>query len=68
MDFKNVEKYLEDFGNQVVDDAKSNLSKSKDSMGKARGSTTLGNSIRMKVVATAKGFSTKFYMLDMGNF
>ena len=68
MDFKNVENYLKSLGDQVVADAKSNLSKSKDSKGKARGSTTLGNSIRMQVVATPKGFSTKFYMLDYGEF
>lgn len=61
MDTTNIEKYLNSFGQQVVNDAKSNLQSYK-------GSTALGNSIRFEVVPTDTGFSTKFYMLDYGEF
>jgi hypothetical protein len=33
-----------------------------------KGSTALGKSIRFKVVKDATGFSTKFYMLDYGEY
>ena len=61
MDIKNVERYLNSFGNQVVNDAKANLQK-------AKGNTALGQSIRFEVVPTATGFTTKFYMLDYGEY
>jgi hypothetical protein len=68
MDTKNVEKFLESFGENVIDKAKINMANSKDSMGKARGNTAIGKSIRFEVVPTATGFTTKFYMLDYGDF
>ena len=61
MDTKNIERYLNSFGGQVVKDSKALLKKEK-------GDTALGKSIRFKVVPTATGFSTKFYMLDYGTF
>ena len=68
MDTSNIENYLKSFGQNVVRDAKIELAASKDSMGKARGNTALGSSIRVEVVKTATGFSTKFYMDDYGTF
>ena len=68
MDTSNIERYLKSFGRNVVRDAKIELANSKDSMGKARGNTSLGSSIRVEVVKTATGFSTKFYMEDYGTF
>ena len=64
----NVERYLKQFGKQVVRDAKIELAASKDSMGKARGNTALANSIRVEVVPTDIGFDTKFYMDDYGTY
>ena len=61
MDTKNIENYLKSFGQNVVDDSKKLLYSEK-------GSTALGKSIRFKVVPTATGFSTKFYMDDYGTF
>ena len=61
MDTKSLEKYLDNFGQDVMAGAKAKLSKDK-------GNTALGQSIRFEVVPTAKGFSTKFYMLDYGTF
>jgi len=61
MDTKNIERYLNSFGGQVVKDSKTLLKKEK-------GDTALGKSIRFKVVPTAKGFDTKFYMDDYGTF
>ena len=68
MDTKSLEKYLNDFGNKVIKDAKDNMAASKDSMGKKRGDTAVGQSIRFEVVSDEKGFTTKFYMLDYGTF
>tara|TARA_R110002096_G_scaffold133786_2_gene284782 strand:+ start:409 stop:975 length:567 start_codon:yes stop_codon:yes gene_type:complete len=68
MDTKSVEKYLDQFGQNVIDKAKINMANSKDSTGKARGNTAVGQSIRFEVVPTDTGFSTKFYMLDYGEF
>ena len=56
-----VARYLESFGNQVVRD-------SKDLLQKDKGSTALGKSIRFKVVPTATGFDTKFYMENYGTY
>ena len=61
MDTSNIERYLNQFGQKVVNDAKLILNK-------AKGSTALGKSIRFEVVPTDTGFSTKFYMLDYGEF
>ena len=61
MDTTNIETYLNNFGQKVVDDAKANLQSDK-------GSTAVGRSIRFEVVPTDTGFSTKFYMLDYGEF
>jgi hypothetical protein len=68
METKNLENFLKSFGDNVVKEAKANLAASKDSMGKARGNTALGQSIRVEVVPTATGFSTQFYMLDYGEY
>ena len=68
MDTKSVENYLDQFGKNVIDKAKINMANSKDSKGKARGNTAVGQSIRFEVVPTDTGFSTKFYMLDYGEF
>ena len=56
-----LENYLKTFGQKVVDDAKKSLQKQK-------GSTALGKSIRFKVVPTATGFDTMFYMNDYGTY
>ena len=61
MDTKNIENYLQSFGQHVVDDSKKLLYSEK-------GSTALGKSIKFKVVPTATGFSTQFYMDDYGTF
>ena len=61
MNTKNIENYLNSFGQNVVDDSKKLLHSEK-------GRTALGKSIRFKVVPTATGFSTKFYMDDYGTF
>jgi hypothetical protein len=61
MDTANIERYLNSFGKHVVEDAKGLLQK-------AKGSTALGKSIRVKVVPTSIGFDTKFYMEDYGTF
>ena len=57
----NIERYLKSFGNQVVRDSKKLLRS-------AKGSTALGNSIRVEVIPTAIGFDTKFYMEDYGTY
>jgi len=61
VDTDNIERYLNSFGNQVVKESK-NLLKN------AKGSTSLGDSIRFKVTKEEGGFSTKFYMDDYGQF
>jgi hypothetical protein len=61
MNTKNIERYLNSFGQNVVNDSKKLLYSEK-------GSTALGKSIRFKVVKDATGFSTKFYMLDYGEY
>tara|TARA_R110000787_G_scaffold199757_1_gene310862 strand:- start:1023 stop:1556 length:534 start_codon:yes stop_codon:yes gene_type:complete len=62
MDTKNVENYLNSFGKQVVNRAKSNLGKAKG------GSTKLAQSIRFEVKSDAKGFVVKFYMDNYGEY
>ena len=61
MDTKNIENYLNSFGKQVVKD-------SRDLLQKAKGDTSLGNSIRFIVTAEDGGFSTKFYIEKYGQF
>ena len=61
MDTTRIEKYLKDFGDNVVASAQANLNKEK-------GNTALGQSINVKVVPDDKGFSVNFYMEDYGTF
>ena len=61
MDTKNIENYLKSFGQNVVNDSEKLLYSEK-------GSTALGKSIKFKVVRDATGFTTKFYMLDYGEY
>jgi hypothetical protein len=62
MDTKNVEKYLNSFGKQVVNRSKANLGKAKG------GGTKLAQSIRFEVNSDAEGFVVKFYMDNYGTF
>tara|TARA_R110002012_G_scaffold233863_1_gene407289 strand:+ start:1710 stop:2243 length:534 start_codon:yes stop_codon:yes gene_type:complete len=62
MDTKNIERYLNSFGKQVVNRAKGNLQKAKG------GGTALEQSIRFEVVTDADGFSVQFYMSNYGSF
>jgi len=61
MKVPSLENYLKTFGDKVVSDAKKSLQKQK-------GDTALGKSIRVKVVPTATGFDTMFYMDDYGTY
>ena len=61
MKTKNIENYLKSFGQQVVDESQRNLYLSK-------GSTALEMSIRFEVVPDAKGFTTRFYMDNYGEY
>tara|TARA_R110002051_G_scaffold100563_1_gene170912 strand:+ start:1600 stop:2139 length:540 start_codon:yes stop_codon:yes gene_type:complete len=61
MKVPSLENYLKTFGNKVVDEAKKSLKNQK-------GDTALGKSIRVKVVPTATGFDTMFYMNDYGTY
>jgi len=56
-----LENFLKTFGDKVVDEAKKSLKNQK-------GDTALGKSIRVKVVPTATGFDTMFYMNDYGTY
>tara|TARA_R100001244_G_scaffold7636_2_gene9904 strand:- start:2042 stop:2575 length:534 start_codon:yes stop_codon:yes gene_type:complete len=62
METKSVENYLNSFGKQVVNRAKSNLGKTKG------GSTKLATTIKFEVKPDADGFVVKFYMADYGTF
>ena len=62
MDTKNIERYLNSFGKQVVNRAKGGLQKAKG------GGSALEQSISFKVVTDADGFSVQFYMEDYGTF
>lgn len=68
METRNLKNFLDSFSNQVVRDARAKLASSKDSIGKARGATQLGASIRSQVVRTERGFTTQFYMYEYGEF
>ena len=61
MDTKNVERYLNSFGQFVVDEAQRNLYINK-------GSTALEKSIKFEVVPDATGFTTRFKMYDYGEY
>ena len=62
MDTKNVERYLNSFGKQVVNRAKANLGRAKG------GSTKLATTIKFEVKPDADGFVVNFYMADYGTF
>ena len=62
MDTENLQRYLDSFGNQVVNRAKGNLQKAKG------GKTKLEQTIRFEIVETADGFTVQFYMADYGVF
>tara|TARA_R110000851_G_scaffold5196_2_gene21700 strand:+ start:1314 stop:1847 length:534 start_codon:yes stop_codon:yes gene_type:complete len=62
MDTKNVERYLNSFGKQVVNRSKANLGKAKG------GGTKLAQSIRFEVKPDSNGFVVKFYMDNYGTF
>ena len=68
MDTKSLENYLEKFGDKVIKAAQRKLSKSKDALGKPRGATALGQSLRVTVTRETDGYSTKFFMADYGTF
>ena len=59
MDHKNVERYLNSLGTQVVNRAKASLGKEKG------GGTALAGSIRYEIT---KELTVKFYMADYGKF
>ena len=61
MDTTNLERYLDSFGQYVVDEAKANLYKEK-------GSTALEKSIKFEVVTDATGFTTRLNMDDDGEY
>ena len=61
LETKNLKRYLDSFGKQVVKESKGLLQS-------AKGSTALGNSIRFEVVKTDTGFDTLFYMDDYGTY
>jgi len=60
---KNLERYLNSFGKYVVQQARTNLTKSKKNLTK-----DLYNSISYKVTKNAKGFSLQLMMADYGSF
>ena len=61
MKTKNIEKYLESFGKQVVNRSKGNLQRA----GKGG---KLEDSIKFKVVPDGNGFTVQFYMSSYGQF
>ncbi len=62
MKTKNIERYLESFGKQVVNRAKGNLQRQKG------GKTNLEKTLRFEVITDAKGFVVNFYMANYGSF
>ena len=62
MKTQNIERYLNSFGKQVVNRAKSNIQKAKG------GGTNLEKSIRFEVKTDADGFSVQFFMDSYGTF
>ena len=61
MKTKNIERYLESFGKQVVNRSKGNLQKA----GKVG---ALEDSIKFEVITTADGFTVQFFMSSYGQF
>ena len=61
MNTKSIENYLKSWAGSIV-------SKSKENLKAAKGSTILGNSIRAEVTPDSNGYSIKFYMLGYGTF
>ena len=61
MKTKNIERYLESFGKQVVNRSKGNLQKA----GKGG---KLESSIKFEVITTEEGFTVQFYMSSYGQF
>lgn len=61
MDLSNLERYLKDWGNEVVRLSKKQLRDDK-------GNTRLGESIRVEVKPDINGVDVTFYMLDYGTF
>ena len=62
MDTKNVERYLNSFGQEVVNGAKRNLSAA------GKGGGNLEKSIDFKVKPDSNGFVVEFLMADYGTF
>ena len=62
MKTKNIERYLESFGKQVVNRAKGNLQRQKGDK------TNLEKTLRFEVITDAKGFVVNFYMANYGSF
>ncbi|QDP51521.1 MAG: hypothetical protein Tp1111DCM843611_19 [Prokaryotic dsDNA virus sp.] len=62
MKTKNIERYLESFGKQVVNRAKGNLQRQKG------GKTNLEKTLRFEVITDDKGFVVNFYMANYGSF
>tara|TARA_R110002020_G_scaffold55316_2_gene153639 strand:- start:1159 stop:1701 length:543 start_codon:yes stop_codon:yes gene_type:complete len=61
MNVERLEKYLNDWGQEIVNEAQELLKAKK-------GNTKLGQSIRFKVMPDNDGFTTNFYMEDYGTF
>tara|TARA_R110002051_G_scaffold59885_1_gene109866 strand:+ start:1964 stop:2515 length:552 start_codon:yes stop_codon:yes gene_type:complete len=59
---KNIERYLNSFGKQVVNRSIANLGKKKG------GKTALSQSIKFEVKKDTEGFVVKFFMYDYGTF
>jgi hypothetical protein len=62
METKNIERYLESFGKQVVNRSKGNIQKAKG------GKTNLEKSLRFEVVKDSDGYTVQFYMDYYGTF
>tara|TARA_R110001632_G_C11162697_1_gene398718 strand:+ start:81 stop:656 length:576 start_codon:yes stop_codon:yes gene_type:complete len=62
VDYKNLENKLNIWGQQVVNDAKSNL------IAGGKGGGNLENSIDFKIIADDDSFKIQFYMADYGTF
>tara|TARA_R110000787_G_scaffold189002_1_gene300713 strand:+ start:512 stop:1084 length:573 start_codon:yes stop_codon:yes gene_type:complete len=62
MDTKNVERYLNSFGKEVINGAKKNLSAA------GKGGGNLEKSLDFKVLPDSDGFVVEFYMADYGTF
>ena len=62
METKNVERYLNSFGQEVINRAKANLSKA------GKGGGNLEKSIDFKLVPDNDGFIVQFLMADYGTF